>query len=170
MRLSGRRRFQLGPGLGLLLAACGSGGGFSMEDAAGPAGGSDADVQSANVGATCDILTDAGPAQGVYNAEALECSSRMCMKPVVQMGASGPSNTTAFCTAPCTQDSDCAGETREPANPIDTRCQTGFVCGIPFVKGKLCCLSLCLCKDFLGSAGAPIPIACQGDAAASCNQ
>lgn len=65
---------------------------------------------------------------------------------------------------------DCAGETRDPANPRDTRCQTGFACGIPFVKGPICCMHFCLCKDFLGSAGATTPTACLGDAGLTCNE
>ena len=124
---------------------------------------------SASVGSPCDVLTDAGPSQGVYNAEALQCPSRICLKPVVQSGA-GTVDTAAFCSVSCSQDSDCDGQVRDPSNPLDTRCQKGFVCGIPFVKGRLCCQKLCLCQDFLGPQGAPVPIACQGDLAATCNE
>jgi len=123
------------------------------------------------IGRPCDVLTEATPAQGVYNSEALECPSRICLKPVVQQGASTPSPpTTAFCSASCSQDSDCDGQTRDPSNPLDQRCSKGFACGIAFVKGQICCQKLCLCKDFLGPAGAPTPIACQGTAAAECGK
>ena len=123
------------------------------------------------IGRPCDVLTDAGPAQGVFNAEALECPSRICLKPVVQQGASGSVDTTAYCSASCSQDSDCdPNQLRDPTNPLDKRCQKGFTCGIAFVKGKICCQKLCLCKDFLGPGGAPTPIACQSGGAATCSQ
>ncbi len=121
------------------------------------------------IGRPCDVLTDASAAQGVYNSEALECPSRICLKPVVQAGATMPvPPTTAYCSASCSQDSDCDGQTRDQSNPRDTRCTKGFACGIAFVKGKICCQKLCLCKDFLPPTGAPTPIACQGNGAASC--
>jgi hypothetical protein len=128
------------------------------------------------IGRPCDVLTEATAAQGVYNSQALECPSRICLKPVVQQGASMPDPpTTAFCSASCSQDSDCDGQTRASCNPsvetcLDKRCQKGFACGIAFVKGQICCQKLCLCKDFLGPAGAPTPIACQGTAAAECGK
>jgi len=167
------------PWLGLSFAACflacGGGGELAVDDAATP--GDDAPVIVRNpdtgpggVGATCDPLAIVGPGQSIYNAESLECPSRICLKPAVQPGASATTETSAFCSATCAQDSDCAGQIRDSSNPLDTRCQTGFACGIAFVKGKLCCQGLCLCKDFIGSAGLPTPIACQGDAALTCNQ
>jgi hypothetical protein len=123
------------------------------------------------IGRRCDVLTDAGAAQGVYNSEALECPSRICLKPVVQTGATMPNPPTeAFCSASCSQDSDCDGQTRDQSNPNDRRCSKGFTCGIAFVKGKICCQKLCLCKDFLGPAGATTPIACSNGAAATCQE
>jgi hypothetical protein len=119
-----------------------------------------------HIGRACDVLTEAGPKQGVYNSEALECPSRICLKPVVQEGVS--SDTGPYCSASCSQDDDCDGESRDPKNPNDKRCIGGFICGIAFVKGKLCCQKLCLCKDFLGTAGAPTPIACQSGGSANC--
>ena len=35
------------------------------------------------IGRPCDVLTDASAKQAVFNAEALECPSRICLKPVV---------------------------------------------------------------------------------------
>ena len=123
------------------------------------------------IGRPCDVLTAATNAQGVFNSEALECPSRICLKPVVQQGANMPDNppTGPFCSASCSQDSDCdTDQSRDTSNPKDARCLHGFACGIAFVKGKLCCQKLCLCRDFLPSTGAPTPIACQGGAAAKC--
>ena len=161
-------------GLVFLLTAISCGSSFTNSDATAPDDAidadADADADTPNVGATCDILTDAGPSQGVYNAEALECASRVCVKPIVQPGATGSFGTTAFCTTPCNQDSDCDGQTRDPTNPRDSRCATSFACGILFVKGRLCCQKLCICWDFLGPSGPATPVACQGDAAASCVQ
>jgi hypothetical protein len=120
------------------------------------------------IGRPCDVLTDAGPVQGVYNSEALECPSRICLKPVVQQGASGSVDTGPYCSASCSQDTDCEGQLRDKTNANDKRCRQGFTCGIAFVKGKICCQKLCLCKDFLGTQGAQTPIACQGNGAATC--
>jgi hypothetical protein len=126
------------------------------------------------IGRPCDVLTDAGASQAVFNAEALECPSRICLKPVVDpTGQKMPSpTTTAYCSASCSQDSDCSGaqsRTKDPNNTLDRRCNSGFVCGIAFVKGKICCQKLCLCNDFLPPGGAQTPIACTGAAASTCN-
>jgi len=167
-RLDSRARV----GLVFLLTTISCGSSLTNSDATAPDDAIDAtaDADTPNVGATCDILTDAGPSQGVYNAEALECTSRVCVKPIVQPGATDSFGTTAFCTTPCNQDSDCDGQTRDPTNPRDSRCATSFACGILFVKGRICCQKLCICRDFLGPSGPATPVACQGDAAASCFQ
>jgi hypothetical protein len=123
------------------------------------------------IGRPCDVLNDAGTQQGVFNSEALECPSRICLKPVVQIGATMPTPaTSAYCSASCSQDSDCdPNQGRDPGNHLDTRCSKGFACGIAFVKGSICCQKLCLCKDFLNpTVGAPTPVACQGAGAAQC--
>ena len=121
------------------------------------------------IGRPCDLSTEAGAAQSVYNASASECPSNTCLKPVVQLDATMPDPPTdPFCSAGCSQDSDCEGEVRDPANPLDRRCSKGFTCGIPFVKGPLCCQKLCMCKDFLGPTGSPTPLACQGSGAETC--
>jgi hypothetical protein len=123
------------------------------------------------IGRPCDVFADAGPSQGIYNSEALECPSRICLKPVVAQGVTLLTPPTeAFCSASCSQDSDCQpNQLRDQSNPLDKRCQGGFTCGIAFVKGNICCQKLCLCKDFYPTGGVPVPIACQGSAAASCN-
>jgi hypothetical protein len=122
------------------------------------------------LGSSCDVLVDAGMSQGVYNASASECPSHLCLKPVVQQGATMPDPLTqATCSQSCSQDSDCNGELRDNSNPLDQRCERGYACGIPFVKGDLCCKKMCMCKDFLAPAGVVTPIACQGDGAKSCD-
>jgi hypothetical protein len=157
-------------GLALLLTASSCGAGPTNSDAATPPDATEADASSPSIGATCGLPADAGANQTAYKVDALECAGQVCLKPIAQPGATGPSNTSAFCTASCNQDSDCAGQNRDPGNPLDTRCERGFACGILFVKGALCCQKLCICQDFLGPSGLMTPIACQGDAASSCYQ
>jgi hypothetical protein len=175
VKVSRCRQATFGPCLALLLAAC-------IEDGVAPSGddaalaeavpvdASPSEASPAGTGSSCDVLSDAEPSQGVYSAEALECPSRICLKPVVQSGATGVVDTAPYCTASCTEDSDCEGQIRDATNPLDKRCQKGFTCGVAFVKGKICCQKLCLCKDFLGPQGAPMPIACQGEATLTCHE
>jgi hypothetical protein len=126
------------------------------------------------IGRPCDVLTKASDEQGVYNPQALDCPTRICLKPAVATGAPTVSpETTAYCSASCSQDSDCDGQTRDMSvkNGSDTRCVNGYTCAIPFVKGSLCCQKLCLCKDFVDKEhGATIPDACLGDQAAKCQE
>jgi hypothetical protein len=116
------------------------------------------------VGSLCDILTDAGPKQGVYDTEALECTSRICIKPIDQTGVA---DTWPFCSAECSTDRDCVGRKRNTSDPSDKACVSGFTCGVAFVKGRICCMKLCLCMDF---SGGPVstPAACYLDAGQSC--
>ena len=101
---------------------------------------------SLGIGRPCDLLTNPGPSQAAYNPQASECPSRVCLKPEDQVGGvdTGP-----FCTAECSADSDCVGQTRDPSDPTDKRCAGGYTCGVAFTLGPLTCQKLCLCKDFL---------------------
>jgi hypothetical protein len=112
------------------------------------------------IGRRCDVLTDAGASQAVYNAQALECPSRICLKPIVQTENKNV-HTEAFCSAECSKDSDCDGELRDSSNTDDKRCETGFVCGIALEVGALACKKLCLCKDFLEAGTMKTPAACK---------
>jgi hypothetical protein len=97
------------------------------------------------IGRPCDVLADAGATQAVYNSQALECPSRICLKPVAEISTvtTGP-----YCSAECSKDSDCNGQTRDISVSNDLRCEKGYTCGVAFVVGPLCCKKLCLCKDF----------------------
>ena len=120
-------------------------------------------VASKRLGSPCDLSVDAWHNQGAYNASATDCSSHLCVKPVVQSGASGAVDTVATCTAECSQDSDCQGaELRDMVNPIDKRCDKGYMCGVAFEIDALSCKKLCVCRDFEGAAGLPTPMACLG--------
>ena len=102
------------------------------------------------IGRPCDLLADAGQTQAIYNSQALECPSRICLKPVVEEGSSaGGLQTGPYCSAECSKDSDCAGQKKDNADPNDHRCQSGYACGVAFVVGPLSCKNLCLCKDFI---------------------
>lgn len=125
-------------------------------------------VASCDLGMPCDVGAAVSPV-AAYNLSAPECSTGRCLKPAVQT-SSGTVDTGAFCTAHCSTEDDCAGITRDPNNPNDKTCASGYTCGMPFVTGDLCCQSLCVCKDFTGGASIPTPLACQGNAALTCNQ
>jgi hypothetical protein len=100
------------------------------------------------IGRRCDLQADAGQQQAVYNSQALACPSRICLKPLVPEGSPNV-DTGPYCSALCSQDSDCAGRTRDQQDTNDKGCVSGYTCGEAFVVGPLCCEKLCLCKDFL---------------------
>ncbi len=112
------------------------------------------------IGRPCDVLADAGAEQAVYNAQALECPSRICLKPIVEADNKNV-DTGPYCSAECSKDSDCDGESRDGNNDSDHRCKSGFVCGVAFEIGPLCCKKLCLCKDFLKAGTISTPRRCQ---------
>jgi hypothetical protein len=122
------------------------------------------------IGRPCDLPTDGGPSQAAYKTPAIECPSHVCIKPARAAGAAGAGDTQALCTAPCSQDSDCGGQTRDKGSPSDKRCSSGFVCMVPFEQGPICCNRYCVCKDFLPADRVIAPSAlCSGPTATSCN-
>ena len=139
--------------------------------------GSQETNQYLEIGHPCDILTDAGPRSAVYNPQALECPSRICLKPIVQQGATAggvtdPSGdytvlpTGPYCSAMCAKDSDCEGQQRDSQSSTDRRCKTGYACGVIFEVGPFCCKKLCLCKDFY-SGSLLTPVSCESPTACS---
>jgi hypothetical protein len=104
------------------------------------------------IGRPCDVQSDAGAMQAVFNGQALECPSRICVKPSREQGVA-ITDTAPYCTAECSKDSDCDGERRDTSNARDRRCKSGFVCGVGFEVGPLCCKKLCLCRDFIAQMG-----------------
>ena len=114
-------------------------------------------IGSLQIGRPCDVLADASTIQAVYNPSALECPSRICLKPDVQPGGTAVGDPThnppllptgPYCSAMCSQDSDCTGQKRDLYNASDARCMNGYTCGAVFSVGPFCCKKLCLCKDF----------------------
>jgi len=124
----------------------------------------EAQVGSSGVGLPCDLGVQAGPTQSVYNNQALECPSRLCLKPVDRVGGV---NTGALCSAVCSTDSDCIGSTRDASDPSDRRCAGGYACAVAFVVGPLCCQKLCLCTDFLAGP-LQTPSVCNPDGGMIC--
>jgi hypothetical protein len=112
------------------------------------------------IGRLCDVqAADAGNLQAVFNGQALECPSRICIKPAYQQTASVDKGTAAYCTAECSSDSDCDGATRSGTG--DKKCSGGFICAVAFEVGPLCCKKLCVCKDFVDpKVGLPTPASC----------
>ena len=101
-----------------------------------------------HIGRKCDLdVGDGGVATGnlsaTINSEAVECPTRICVLPAAER----PTNTTSLCSADCSSDDDCDGETT--SNSTDTHCKTGFACVVPTTVGDFCCRRLCVCKDFV---------------------
>jgi hypothetical protein len=119
------------------------------------------------IGRRCDLQADAGAQQAGYNGQALECPTRICVKPAYEQGVADK-QTAPYCTAECSKDSDCDGETRDSKNGADRRCTTGFMCGIAFEVGPLCCKKLCLCKDFIPKEGLPPRTSCDKGKGGTC--
>lgn len=115
------------------------------------------------IGRPCDVQKpDAGALEAVFNGSALECPTRLCLKPARDQSVSKPVNTAPYCTSECSSDSDCDGERRDTRNENDRRCEGGFVCGVATVTGGLCCKKVCLCRDFVTPppGGLQTPVEC----------
>jgi hypothetical protein len=146
-------------GVSILVGGCGTGGSGTAGDSDGGsnvgAGGSPGSIFP--VGQPCDLRADAGPAQAVYNNQALDCASHLCLKPC--QDPMSTAETAPYCASECSTDDDCTDAPRDPSDSSDKRCSRGYACGVAFVVGPLCCKKLCLCKDFIGGA-LSTPLAC----------
>lgn len=114
-----------------------------------------------HIGRPCTISNDGGAGAGdgqgqtlfSVNALALECPSRLCIKPAQQLST----DTQALCTDECSSDDDCAGsESRDTSDKTggDLRCRSGFACryAIPKLDNvPLACKRVCVCKDFINT-------------------
>jgi hypothetical protein len=131
--------------------------------------------ENKHIGRLCDlnVTDDGGSPSGTatsatINSEALECPSRVCLKPGNQ---TDNTDTTSLCTADCSSDDDCSdGETGPKGNTSDHHCEKGFSCIIPTTAGDLCCRKFCVCKDFLVPVMGDFkpPIVCQSGHGSSC--
>ena len=115
------------------------------------------------VGRSCKVLGSTTETSGVFNDEALECPTRLCIQPSYDQGTVN-TQTSPLCTADCSKKSDCEdAETRDKKNSADKRCTTSFVCAQPFVVGPLACKKMCVCGDFVkldAKGKVPVPAAC----------
>jgi len=119
-----------------------------------------------HIGRKCDLGADfdGGVTSLSSNTGALECPSRICIKPSQER----TTDTGALCTAECTSDDDCADGEKRGSDPTDKRCKSGFVCRrlLPGLCGnELACKRLCACKDFLRTddKGTGNTLNCNGD-------
>ncbi len=117
------------------------------------------------IGRPCLTLADMPSAsEAEWNDEALECPSRLCVKPAYESGSLQDSATAPFCTAECSKNSDCDdGESRDKDNINDKRCTRPFVCAVLFETGPLKCQKMCVCGDFYKDpkAASAVPTSCQ---------
>jgi hypothetical protein len=115
------------------------------------------------IGRQCDLLVDGGPTRTTFNPQALECPSRICVQPAVDVNKSEAVDTAPLCSAECSTDDDCKdGEGRNVSKTSDLRCKSGFACGIASEVGDFCCKKICLCRDFLvvPDGGLQVPAGC----------
>jgi hypothetical protein len=100
-----------------------------------------------HIGRVCSLdAPDAGTSgtgtAALLNGSAVECPSRICLLPAGdKQPATGP-----LCTAGCSSDDDCDGET---SSSNKAQCHTGFTCMVATTVGDFCCERLCVCKDFV---------------------
>ena len=117
---------------------------------------------ASGLGSTCSIGDEVAPENAGINPASGACSSRLCVKQAQERAA----DTSPLCTRACEVDSDCEGAAiRNPQDPADKRCVTGFTCRAIFPNLSLlpfACKKICACQDFLDPSTAPTPPAgCQ---------
>jgi hypothetical protein len=119
-----------------------------------------------HIGRVCNLdLVDAGTTATGTNAsiqgQAVECPTRICVLPA-DTNPMGSGTTGPLCSATCSSDSDCDGETT--SDKASVQCKSGFTCVIATTVGDFCCEKLCVCKDFVdttsGSNYNATPTAC----------
>jgi hypothetical protein len=114
------------------------------------------------VGRPCHLPADSPASASIFDPQALECPTRLCLRQGKDPALAQTVDTGPFCTAACSSDADCDdGETRDSDDRDDRRCRRGFLCGVAVQTGSVaCCRKVCLCKDHLPAGGAPLPAAC----------
>jgi len=110
-------------------------------------------VEPNGLGNACTIegAATASPTSTLVATDLLSCASSACIRPALQL----TTNTGPLCTQGCDTDFDClGGQLRDPADPADRRCASGFSCEIPVPKlsgVSLSCQKVCVCRDFLSN-------------------
>ena len=114
------------------------------------------------LGNVCTIegAADAPPTTTLVGVDVMSCASSVCLRPALQQST----NTAPLCTQGCDTDLDClGGQLRDPSDPQDFRCHSGFSCQMPIpnLSGvALACQKVCVCRDFTGNA--PVPAKAAG--------
>jgi hypothetical protein len=103
-----------------------------------------------HIGRVCSLdVPDASVSQtgttATFNGQAVECPTRICVLPAAEK----TTNTTSLCSAFCSSDDDCDGET---GNSSSAQCKSGFACVYPTTVGSFCCQKMCICKDFIDTS------------------
>lgn len=84
----------------------------------------------------------------VVNPQALECPSRICLKPAssVRDVTAGP-----MCTDYCGSDDDCSDGEKYDKESNPKGCKNGFACRIAVGANEnpIACKRVCVCRDFL---------------------
>ncbi len=115
--------------------------------------------ENKHVGRTCELGVAADGGDTTITSPALQCPSRICILPQAEKD---PQGTLPLCTASCSGDGDCDGETADKSDPNDHRCRSGFTCMWPTTVGPFCCQKMCVCRDFVSPpmGGWPKPPIC----------
>jgi len=104
---------------------------------------------SDKLGAPCSLgAPAASPTVYYLDQNTLSCPSRLCLLPPEQR----TTDTQALCSVTCRTDDDCqGGQSRNPGDPTDRHCQSGFSCRtvIPALPDAQPCRKMCACRDFL---------------------
>ena len=110
------------------------------------------------VGRPCDLALPEGTEVNsfVLNSEALECPTRLCIRPNPEVD---DVDTSPLCTAECSSDADCGDAAqRDATNEADKRCRGRFICALPpTASQELCCQKVCMCSDFFENNGNDAP-------------
>jgi hypothetical protein len=99
------------------------------------------------------------PTAIIVGSDPVSCSSDVCLRPQLEK----TTDTGPLCTQGCETDADCQdGQVRNPTDPNDRRCTSGFSCDVPIpnlASTSFACQKLCVCRDFLLSTGSK-PASC----------
>jgi len=109
-----------------------------------------APVATPRLGSICSLgAATSAPTSVTLDSASTGCPSHLCLRPSEEQ----TTDTSALCTQPCNDDSDCqGGVARDAADPADRACVSGFACRVPIpnLSGlPYACARLCVCKDFL---------------------
>ena len=74
------------------------------------------------IGRVCEIQAEGDENQALVNAQALECPTRVCLRPARDVTKAESIDTTSLCTAECSSDSDCVLDCRGERSCCGSSC------------------------------------------------